>query len=91
MISGFGLWGLAKGILGTFWGRAIIVGLAALMALKVNNIVQRSVGEKRGIAKVVKESNQVARKRNEKARSIRSRIKPDTAWQQLLTEYPRDD
>jgi len=91
MISGFSLWGLAKGVLGTFWGRAIAVALAALVTLKINNVWQRSIGEKRGIAKVVTKSNEVAKERNAQARTIRSRIKPDTAWKQLLTEYPRDD
>jgi 3'-phosphoadenosine 5'-phosphosulfate sulfotransferase len=91
MISGFGLWGLAKGVLGTFWGRAIAVALAALVALKVNNVIQRSVGEKRGIAKVVTKANTKAKERNAQVRKIGDSIDPATAMQRLRSEYPDSD
>ena len=80
------LWSMWSGSWVAKWAAIIGVGLIAWWG---NNAMQRSVGEKRGIAKVVKKSNEVAKARNEKVRAIRSRIKPDTAWKRLLTDYPR--
>ena len=57
--------------IGSFWGRAVSVALMAWAALTANNYYQRSIGEQRGIAKVVEKSNEVAKARNAKARKIR--------------------
>jgi hypothetical protein len=68
----------------TKWLSIALVGIAAYWG---NNVIQRSIGEKRGISKVVKKSNEVARKRDAKIRTIRNRIDPNTAWEQLRKQY----
>jgi len=73
--------------IGSFWGRAVSVAIMAWAALTANNYYQRSIGEQRGIAKVVVKSNEVAKKRNEKARKIR-RSNPITgAASRLYKQY----
>jgi hypothetical protein len=82
------LWSMWSGSVVAKWAAIIGVGLLAWWG---NNALQRSVGEKRGIEKVVKKSNEVARKRNAKARTIRNSIKPGSAWKRLQSEYSRAD
>ena len=72
-------------------GRMMAVGLAALTALGINNMYQRSIGGKKAIAKVIKKSNEVAHERDKKVRKIRRNISPNTAWKRLRTEYARTD
>ena len=70
----------------------IIAGAVAFSAIWYgNNVYQRSVGESRGIAKVVKKSNEVAKKRDAKISKRTSTINPGTAGKRLLSDYARTD
>ena len=85
------IWALFRAVTGSFMGRMVAVGLAALAALGINNVYQRSIDGKQAIAKVIKKSNEVAKARNEKVRKIRRNISPSTAWKRLRTEYANTD
>jgi len=85
------IWALFRAVTGSFMGRMVAVGLAALTALGINNMYQRSIGGKKAIAKVIKKSNEVAHERDKKVRKIRRSIKPDAAWKRLRDEYANTD
>jgi hypothetical protein len=70
----------------------IIAGAVAFSAIWYgNNIYQRSIGESRGIAKVVKKSNAVAKKRDAKIQKRTGNIDPGSAGKRLLDTYARTD
>jgi len=85
------IWALFRAVTGSFMGRMVAVGLAALAALGINNAVQRSIGGKKAIAKVIQKSNEVANERDKKVRKIRRNISTSTAWKRLRTEYANTD
>jgi len=82
------LWSVISGSWLAKWAVIVSVGLFAWWG---NNAIQRSVGEKRGIAKVVTKANTKAKERNAKVRKIGDRIDPATAMQRLRSEYPDSD
>lgn len=83
------------GILSWFRGSLIahiIAGAVAFSAIWFgNNVYQRSVGESRGIAKVAKKSNEVAKKRDAKIEKRTGSIVPGSASKRLLSDYARTD
>lgn len=78
-------------VVGSFWGRAATAALLAWGALTANNYYQRSIGEQRGIAKVIEKSNEVAKARNAKASQIRRSIPVSGAAARLRKLYPSSD
>ncbi len=79
------LWSKLTGNWLAKWVAIIAAGVSAYL---INNAVQRSIGEKRGVVKIVTQSNEVAKKRDAKIRKIRRNIKPANAWKRLRAEYP---
>ena len=82
---------LAKALFGSFIGRAMAIGLAALAALTVNNMYQRHKGAKVERARIVEKTKKTGKKRNVEAAKKRRNIKPSTAWKRLLSEYSGSD
>lgn len=72
-----------KAVIGSFWGRAMAMVAAGLLALGLNNMYQRAKGREQ----VVQASQKAGEKRNEAAAKIRDRIDPSTAWKRLREEY----
>ncbi len=89
MLSVLGI--IFRAATGSFIGRAMAIGVAALAALGINNMYQRSKGAAKERAKIVERSNDVAKERSAKVRKIRRGIKPGSAWKRLRDEYPDTD
>lgn len=82
---------LLKAVTGSFMGRAIAIGLAALTALSLNNLYQRSAGAKKERVKIIQKTNEVAKKRDANIRKTRRNINPNTAFERLRREYAGSD
>ena len=85
---------LAKALFGSFIGRAMAIGLAALAALAVNNLYQRHKGAKIERVRIIEKTEKAGQERNAKAQTIRKKIrssKPGTAMQRLRNEFSGSD
>jgi len=75
-----------KWVIGSMLGRIVAGALVGLVALSVNNAVQRS----KGAATVIEESKQKARIANERNAKIREQVKAPGAAERVLRNYCRD-
>ena len=91
MIANLALGGILNWFRGSLVAQ-IIAGAVAFSAVWYgNNVYQRSFGESRGITKVVKKSNEVAKKRDAKIEKRTGSIDPGSAGKRLLSDYARTD
>ena len=81
---------LAKALFGSFIGRAMAIGLAALAALTVNNVYQRSVGRQQGEIRAiekVKDANETATQAGQKAANKSGNPAPRSRKPRRLSGY----
>lgn len=81
---------LFKAVTGSFIGRAIAIGAAALVALGINNMYMQRIGGDKREAKIVKNTKKAGQQKNAKSSKVRKRIKPDTAGDSLWKQYGSD-
>lgn len=84
MITVLGLWTWFRGSLIAQIAAGV---LAFLAAWKVNN----TLVARKTVAKVEAKAKSDGKARNEKARKVRDRIKPDDAWSRLQSEFAKRD